>query len=150
MGRYLRRQPITNNRLLPSVPGIVRFKYWRKLRKHERTLAGDVITRFGTRKRIDSKNLTVREFFEMLADQVPELYSHGPRYFGLLAPRSTARYGCFLRLVGKQPVSDGQRRHGWAYWLRKRFGINRLRDSHGKPMKWARSIAPLRRKRSGR
>jgi hypothetical protein len=142
MGRYLRRQPIANNRLISSVGGEIEYNYWRNIKpRREKTLDSDKRTRFGTIKRLTREKCSVKEFFLRLADQISLSYDHGVRYFGLLAPRSKTKYSIFLRLLGKQ-VHIQVRHHRWAYWIYKRFGNNPLRDSAGKPMKWVRSIPP--------
>ncbi len=142
MGRYLRRSPITNNRLLPSPDGYVVFKFWRKLPWYSARLPEDVETRYGKFKRPETARHPTSEFFQLLADQIPDRYGHGVRYFGLLAPRSTARYRIFLQLLGKTVRSRRVGGQHWLFWRMKRFGINPLLDTEGKRMKWDRSVGP--------
>jgi hypothetical protein len=142
MSRYLRRQPIANNRLLPSPDGFVRFHYWQKLPKNSaRIMPGDTVTRFGTVRRLQTEEVTVQEFFKLLADQVQDDYSHGVRYFGLLAPTSRPRYTQFMRLLGQTIVVTSGGQH-WAYWIRRTFKRNPLVDSNGRPMRWVSNIPP--------
>lgn len=142
MGRYLRRPPITNNRLLPSPDGYVFFKFWRKLPRNSARLSEDVETRFGMFKRPETAKHPIKEFFQLLADQIPDRYSHNVRYFGLLGPRSSTRYRIFLHLLGKtfRPRRVGGQH--WLFWRMKRFGINPLLDPEGKRMEWDRSVGP--------
>lgn len=99
IARYLRRPPLAEYRLLPSEDQEVRF-----LTK-DKKLGRTVTTVY-----------SVREFIARLADQVPDRYRHGVRYFGLLAPQSIGKsYEVFLALLGqkrqpRQDASAGQSR----------------------------------------
>jgi hypothetical protein len=70
-GRYVRRPPIAQHRLLRISKRAVEF--WAKDKKQKRNV---IIS------------LTPEEFVASLADHVPDHYRHAVRYFGLLAPAS--------------------------------------------------------------
>jgi hypothetical protein len=85
---------------------------------------------------------TTEEFLLLLADQVPDRYRNGVRYFGLLAPCNKAlRYAGFLRLLGQsRPMRVPRLR--WAASLRATCGFDPLRDSHGERMVWSHRLPP--------
>lgn len=142
MSRYLRRQPIADNRLLASPDGFVRFEYWKKLpRKNAELMPGDTVTRFGTIRRLQTEEVSIQEFFKLLADQVQDDFSHGVRYFGLLAPTGRPRYARYMRLLGKKVVAAPVRHH-WAYWIGRSFKRNPLLDPIGRPLRWQCHIPP--------
>lgn len=114
--------------------------YWLKLSRESERLSGDVETRFGTIKRLQTAKPTIKEFFELLADQIPDRYSNTVRYLGLLAPRSGVRCRIFLQMLWQKvrPRRVGGRH--WLYWRMKRFGTNLLLDSNGELMTWKKSV----------
>lgn len=117
MSRYLRRPPLAEYRLLPSECQKVSF-----LTK-DKKLGQTVTTSYPT-----------REFIARLADQVPDRYRHGVRYFGLLAPQSIGTsYEVFLALLG-QPRLRRPKRLRWAASIQKTFGQDPLLDSDGRRM----------------
>jgi hypothetical protein len=120
IARYLRRPPMAEYRIQPSPDGIVRFLYKDK-KSHEIIVA----------------EYPTEEFLLLLADQVPDRYRHGVRYFGLFAPRAKAlRYAAFLRLLGHR-MPPRPRPLRWAASLLATFGYDPLRDSHGERMVWS-------------
>jgi hypothetical protein len=124
ISRYLLRAPIAKHRLLAYDGRYVTFKvYDRKL------------------KRRVEYPCPVEEFLPRLADQVPDRYRHGVRYFGLFAPRSSATYADFLSLLG-QVRRPRPKRPRWAELYERSFGRNPLLDSDGRPMYRIRSIPP--------
>ena len=128
ISRYLRRPPLAEYRLLPGENQEIRFLT--KDKKQGRT----VIT-----------TGTPREFITRLAEQVPDRYLHGVRYFGLLAPQSIGKsYEVFLALLGqRRPLRP--RRIRWAASIQQTFRRDPLLDSDGRRMYWARRIAPAKR-----
>jgi hypothetical protein len=124
-GRYVRRPPIAQHRLLRISKRAVEF--WAKDKKQKRNV---IIS------------LTPEEFVASLADHVPDHYRHAVRYFGLLAPasRSRAWAGVFV-LLGK-PVNPRPRRLSWAFLRRRDFGVDPLLDRRGLPMKWIGRLQP--------
>jgi hypothetical protein len=120
----------------------VRFEYWKKLsRKTEELQPGDTVTRFGTIRRLQTEEVSIQEFFKLLADQVQDEYSHGVRYFGLLAPKASPRYARYMRLLGKE-LAAAPVKHHWVYWMGRSFKCNPLVDPCGRPLRWVRQISP--------
>jgi hypothetical protein len=128
IARYLRRPPIAECRLLPSGDQEVRF-----------------LTKDKKLRRTVTTVYTVREFIARLADQVPDHYRHGVRYFGLLAPQSIGKsYEVFLALLG-QKQEPRPRRIRWAESIRWTFQWDPLLDSDGRRMYWVGRIPPVKR-----
>jgi len=127
ISRYLRRPPIAEYRLLPSGEQEVRF-----LTK-DKKLGRTVTTVY-----------PAREFIARLADQVPDRYRHGVRYFGLLAPQSIGkRYEVFLALLG-QRRPPRPKRIPWAASIQNTFGQDPLLDSDGQRMHWVGRDSPAK------
>lgn len=127
ISRYLRRPPLAEYRLLPGGDNEVRF-----LTK-DKKLRSTVIT-----------TCTTQEFITRLANQIPDRYRHGVRYFGLLAPRSIGKsYEVFLALLG-QRIPPRPRRIPWAESIWQIFRRNPLLDSEGERMYWMGRVAPVR------
>jgi hypothetical protein len=78
VARYIRRPPIAQRRFVEVTDQLVRF--WTRDKKE-----GTVITEY-----------SIEDFVTKLADQVPDRYRHGVRYFGLLAPGTKARISASL------------------------------------------------------
>jgi hypothetical protein len=117
MARYLRRPPIAQRRLLSYDGKAVRFSY-----KDTKT------------KQILVECYTADEFIRRWADQVPDHYRHGVRYFGLLAPRCKGRvYEVFLALL-KQKRRPRPRRIPWRKLIWLTFRRDRLLTSSGEVM----------------
>jgi hypothetical protein len=124
-GRYVRRAPIAQHRLLRISPQAVEF--WAKDKKQKRNV---IIS------------LSPEEFVASLADHIPDRYGHAIRYFGLLAPASRSRsWAGVLVLLGKS-VNPRPRRLSWAYLRRRDFGVDPLLDRRGLPMKWIGRLQP--------
>jgi hypothetical protein len=124
-GRYVRRPPIAQYRFLKITDREVRF--WTK----------DKI-----QKRRVNISCTPEEFVATLAEHVPDRYRHAIRYFGLLAPGSKARTSAAVfALLGQQKRSR-PRRLGWAFSLRRDFGVDPLIDRRGQPMRWVGRLKP--------
>jgi putative transposase/transposase-like zinc-binding protein len=124
-GRYVRRPPIAQYRFLKITDQEVRF--WTK----------DKI-----RKRRVNISYTPEEFVATLAEHVLDLYQHGIRYFGLLAPRSKARtWAAVFALLGQQKRLR-PRQLSWAFLLRRDFGKDPLIDRCGQPMRWVGRLKP--------
>jgi hypothetical protein len=128
ISRYIRRPPLAEYRLLSSDNNQeVRF-----LTK-DKKLGRRVTT-----------TCTTHEFIARLADQVPDRYRHGVRYFGLLAPQSIRKsYDAFLALLG-QRRPPRPKRIRWAASIQKTFGQDPLLDSDGQRMYWVSRIAPVK------
>jgi len=123
-GRYVRRPPLAEHRIIAADAEGVRF--WTKDLK----LRTNVVTEY-----------SIEEFIERLSNQVADRYTHNVRYFGLLSPRLKARlYGFIFRLLG-QTQRCKPRRLLWADSLERYTGKNPLMDSFGHLMHWDRRIS---------
>jgi len=125
-GRYVRRLPIAERRLMAVSDTEVRF--WTKDTRS---------------KQIVVTQCSLDEFVRLLAQHVPDHYRHNIRHFGLSAPNLKRRISAalFLQLAQEQ---RRPRRPGWAYSIRRHFGTNPLVDSRGHTMRCVRYITPLR------
>ena len=125
-GRYIRRLPIAQNRILKVTEDEVVY------------LAKDT-----KKKTLQETRCTPAEFVAMLSPHVLDRYQHSMRYFGLLAPGSKARTSAALFLLLGQQKHARPRRLSWAFSLRRDFGVNPLIDSHGQAMHWVRRQEPV-------
>ena len=116
-GRYVRRPPLAQYRILESTAEEISF------RTKDHKLKQEVVTRY-----------TPEEFINALADHVPDHYRHAIRHFGLLAPRSKARtFGMLFAQLGQTRRARPQHL-SWAKSIERSFGVNPLLDSTGEPM----------------
>ena len=128
ISRYLRRPPLAEYRLLSS-DSCQEVRFLTKDKKQRRT----VTTSYPT-----------RDFIARLADQVPDRYRHGVRYFGLLAPQSIGTsYEVFLALLGQQRPPR-PKRIPWAASIQKTFGQDPLLDGDGERMYWVGRVSPTK------
>jgi hypothetical protein len=133
ISRYLRRPPVAEYRLLSSNSHMVSF------------LAKDT----KQNRRVET-NCATHDFITRLADQVPDRYRHGVRYFGLLAPRCGQKsYAVFWALLG-QRKPPRLKRFRWASSVHFAFKWNPLLDSEGRRMYWLGRISPARDPASNR
>lgn len=127
ISRYLRRPPLAAHRLLSADGQAVRF-----------------LTKDKKKKRTVVTTCTSREFIARLADQVPDRYRHGVRYFGLLAPRSISKsYEVFLALLG-QRMRSRPKRIGWRASILSSFKWDPLLDSDGRTMYRVGRVSPVK------
>jgi len=127
ISRYLRRPPLAEYRLLSS-DNNQEIRYLTKDKKLGRAVA---------------TTCTTHEFIARLAEQVPDRYRHGVRYFGLLAPQSIGKsYEVFLALLG-QRRPPRPKRIRWAASIQKTFGRDPLLDSDGQRMHWVGRVSPV-------
>jgi hypothetical protein len=125
-GRYIRRLPISQSRILKVTEQEVIF------------LAKDTRT-----KTFQECRCTPAEFITMLSQHVLEHYQHSMRYFGLFAPRTKGLLSTVVfRLLGQVPRPK-PRRERWAESLMKRFGVNPLVDKCGNRMRWVGRRPPV-------
>ncbi len=128
IARYIRRPPLAEYRLLSS--------------------DNDQEVRFLTKDKKLGRRVTTtcttHEFIARLAEQVPDRYRHGVRYFGLLAPQSIGKsYEVFLALLG-QRSPPRPKRIRWAASIQKTFGQDPLLDSDGRRMYWVGRVSPAK------
>lgn len=124
-GRYVRRPPIAQWRILAIADGFVRF--WCKDKRLHRW----VVVR-----------CTIEEFIDRWSQHIPKRYRHSVRHFGLFAPRPWARVAAtvFANLGTKQ--RQRPKRLPWAIAIQTQFGRNPSLDKNGQPMKFVRHLAP--------
>ena len=118
-GRYIRRLPISQKRILKVTAQEVVY-----LSKDTRT------------KTLVETRCTPTEFIAKLSQHVLERYQRSMRYFGLLAPRTKRQTSAAMfALLGqhKRPKPPRQR---WADSLKEHFGVDPLIDASGNRMKW--------------
>jgi len=118
-GRYIRRLPISQRRILNVTADEVVYQT-----KDTRTKA-----------MVETRS-TPAEFVVMLSQHVLDRYQHSMRYFGLLAPRSKRQTSAAIfTLLGQQPRTKPPRLR-WATSLMKHFGVDPLLDASGQRMQW--------------
>ncbi len=118
-GRYLRRPPIAQHRIIRVTDDDVEF--W----------ANDLKLKAWVKIKV-----SVEEFLALLIEHVPDRYIHGIRYFGLLAPAGKHRLSTGLFALLEQAQRSRPKRLSWAKSIEKDFGYNPLIDSHGQRMRW--------------
>jgi hypothetical protein len=119
--RYVRRPPIASWRLLEVTDRDVEF-----VAKH--TKAG----------RLVRTRCPLPEFVRLLAPHVPDMYRHGIRYFGLLAPRAKGKNWAGLFVALGQEIKARPPRLSWRDSLLRYFSFDPLLDSGGHEMHWVR------------
>ena len=125
-GRYIRRPPVAQHRLKLIGNGHVEY-----LAKNTRE------------KRSVPVRYTNTEFVNILIQHVPDPGRHAMRYFGLLSPRSKARFWAAVFVLLNQQQRPHPPRVPWR-WLRvKTFGTDPLLDSAGQRMRWVGRRAPV-------
>jgi len=125
-GRYSRRLPIAQNRILKVTEKEVVY------------LAKDTKT-----KTLQETRCTPAAFVALLSPHVLDRYQHSMRYFGLLAPRTKRlTSGAVFALLGQHP-RPRPLRQPWADSLRQHFGVDPLIDESGNPMHWVGRRQPV-------
>ena len=125
-GRYIRRLPISQKRILQVTEEEVVY-----LSKDTRT------------KTLLEARCTPAEFVAMLSQHVLDRYQHSMRYFGLLAPRTKKQTSAAVfALLGQQPLPKPPRQR-WAASLKKHFGVDPLIDEFGNRMHWVGHRQPV-------
>jgi hypothetical protein len=123
-GRYIRRPPIAQRRII--------------------SISEDEVLFTAKRKRGEAPleiSLTPQEFVMLLAQHVPDRYQNTMRYFGLLAPRARLWMdNVFAALNQTQRSKPKRLSHEDA--LIESFKRNPYLDSQSKRMRWTRSILP--------
>jgi hypothetical protein len=118
-GRYIRRLPISQRRILRVTPDEVVYQ------------SKDTRTHTITENRRRPEELVV-----MLSLHVLDRYRHSMRYFGLLAPRTKAQTSKAVFALLGQSRRRKPPRQNWAQSMKKHFGVDPLIDSHGQRMRW--------------
>ncbi len=125
-GRYIRRLPISQKRILEVACDRVVYQS-----KDTRT------------KSVVDNSCAPAEFVALISQHVPDRYRNSMRYFGLLAPRTkhTTSAAVFLLLGQKQRSRPP--RLSWRSSLLRDFQVDPLRNSQGQSMSWIRSLNPV-------
>jgi len=125
-GRYVRRPPFAEQRILDIADGFVRFRYKDK-QTHRR----------------ETVRHTVEEFIDRWAQHLPGRYRHTVSYFGLFAPRRWAQVGTAVFTITGTRQRPRPKRLPWVVGIQKLGGPNPLVDHKGQAMKLRRHIAPV-------
>ena len=125
-GRYVRRPPFAEQRIIHIADGFVRFRY-----KDKQT------------HRWETVRCTVDEFIDRWAQHIPERYRHTVRYFGLFAPRRWAQVASAAFTLMGRAQRPRTKRLPWAVAIQELGGPNPLVDYKGQSMKFVRHIAPV-------
>jgi Putative transposase/Transposase zinc-binding domain len=124
-GRYVRRPPIAQRRIIYIGERTVRFWYTdKKLRR--RAYA----------------ECSLEEFIDRWAQHIPERYQHAARSFGLFAPRAFGQISAAIFVILRQERRPRPKPRPWAESIERDFGHDPLLDYTGKRMKWIRRLAP--------
>jgi len=124
-GRYIRRLPISQRRILCVADEEVVYQS-----KDTRT------------KSVVETRCAPAEFVTLLSQHVPDRYRHSMRYFGLLAPRTKRTTEAAIFLLLRQKQRSRPPRVGWRNALIRDFQTDPLRDSEGETMHWIRQLKP--------
>lgn len=118
-GRYVRRPPLAQYRILDHTPDEVSFRTQDHKQKRE------VVTR-----------CTPGGLIDLLAEHVPDHYKHAIRHFGLLSPRIRSSAFGMLFAQLREHRREKPRRLSWARSIEREYGENPLIDSVGEMMTW--------------
>ena len=130
-GRYIRRLPISQRRILQVTEQEVVIQYKDTRQSKEARM-----------KVLLEAHCTPVEFVALLSQHVLDRYQHSIRYFGLQAPRTkrTTSAAVFF-LLGRKERSLPPRLR-WRNSLLRDFHVDPLLDDHGKQMHWVRRVPP--------
>ena len=124
-GRYIRRLPISQRRILKVSEMEVVYQ-----------------SKDTRNKAIQETHSTPAEFVALIAEHVPDRYRHSMRYFGLLAPQlKRVTSGALFHCLG-QHQRPRPPRLGWRQSLLRDFQVDPLRDNRGNTMQWVRRLKP--------
>lgn len=118
-GRYLRRPPIAEHRIINVTDDHV--EYW----------ANDLKLKTWVKIKV-----SVAEFLVLLAQHVPDRYANGIRYFGLSSPAGKHQLSTSVFALLQQPQRPRPKRLSWEKLTERDFGFNPLIDSRGQRMRW--------------
>ena len=122
-GRYFRRPPIAQWRIIAIENGLVKF--WHKDKR---------------RKRWITVECTIEVFIDRWSQHIPKLYRHTVRHFGLFAPRRWPRVAAAIFTILGTKQRPRPKRLPWAVAVQK-FRGNPLLDRYSQPMKFVRHLA---------
>lgn len=118
-GRYLRRPPIAERRIISVTDQHV--EYW----------ANDLRLKAWVRIKV-----SIEEFLTLLTKHVPDRYAHAVRYFGLASPAGKHQFSAGLFSILGQDQRSRPKRLSFEAMSVKYFDSNPLLDSHGYRMRW--------------
>jgi hypothetical protein len=124
-GRYLRRPPIAQRRIVHIGERTVRFWYKDKKLKQQVEV-----------------ECSLEEFIDRWGQHIPERYQHAARNFGLFAPRAVGHTSAGIFAILGQQRRPRPKRRPWAESRERDFGRNPLIDHKGERMIWVRRLAP--------
>ena len=122
-GRYIRRLPISQKRILCVASEKVVYQS-----KDTRT------------KTVIESSCIPAAFVALLSQHVPDRYQHSMRYFGLLAPRTKRTTSAAVFILLGQKQRSRPPRLSWRSSLLRDFQVDPLRDSQGQMMTWVRRL----------
>ena len=125
-GRYIRRPPIAQRRIIDVTSNSVTF--WTK----DKRLKCRVLVTY-----------SLAEFVDLWAQHILDRYQHAVRYFGLLAPRALSCTSAAIFAILGQEHKPRPKRIPWAVSIRRDFGRDPLLDSKGNRMKFLRRLVPV-------
>ena len=124
-GRYLRRPPIAQRRIIDISEQSVTF------RTKDKKLGFWVDVEY-----------SLQEFVDRWAQHISEHYQHGVRYFGLFGSRKLGQISAALFATLGQKPRPRPGRLAWADSIKQDFDRDPLLDRKGCRMIWVRRIAP--------
>jgi hypothetical protein len=113
-GRYIRRLPISQRRILSISAEEVVYE-----NKDTRS------------KSFVEKRSTPEQFVDLIAQHMPRHYRHSMRYFGLLAPTVKGRIGITVFALSNSTRRSKPKQQSWGASVLKHFGRDPLRDADG-------------------
>jgi hypothetical protein len=125
-GRYLRRPPITEGRILGVTDGFVRFGY-----NDKRTKRREIVV------------CPIEKFIDRWAQHIPQPHRHAVRYFGHFAPRRWARVGGGIFAILGTSRGPRPKHRPWVFGIQDMGEPNPLLDSKGRPMHFVRHVPPI-------
>jgi hypothetical protein len=130
-GRYIRRLPISQRRILHVSEHEVVYQYKDTQQSKETRM-----------KIVREARCTPTEFVAKLSQHVLERYQHSMRYFGLLAPRAKGTTSAAVFLLLGQKQRSRPPRLNWRNSLLRDLHIDPLLDNRGQQMQWVRHLQP--------
>jgi hypothetical protein len=124
-GRYVRRPPIAQRRIIEITGRTVTFWY------NDKKLRRKVYV-----------TISLEEFISRWAQHIPDRYQHFVRSFGLFAPRTLRQTAAAIFAILEQERRPRPKLRPWALSIKRDFGWDPLRDQAGNRMKWTRRLAP--------
>jgi len=124
-GRYVRRPPVAERRIIAISNGLVRFWYKNKVRRQRETVV-----------------CTVEEFIDRWAQHLPKDYRHSVTYFGVFSPRRWGQIAAAAFVLVGEKQRPRPKRLPWAFSVESLSGRNPLIDYKGCRMTFVRHLAP--------